>query len=42
MHRSVKIELKNKDDMPKSVDDYVIQYDDSEIKGLNVEIIDGI
>ena len=42
VHRSVKISLKNKDDMPKSIDDYVISYDDSEIAGLNVEIIDGI
>ena len=42
VHRSVKISLKNKDDMPKTIDDYVISYDDSEIKDLNVEIIDGI
>lgn len=42
VHRSVKIGLKNKDDMPKSIDDYVISYDDTEITGLNVEIIDGI
>ena len=42
VHRSVKISLKNKDDMPKSIDDYVISYDDTEITGLNVEIIDGI
>ena len=42
VHRSVKISLKNKDDMRKTIDDYVISYDDSEIKDLNVEIIDGI
>lgn len=42
VHRSVKISLKNKDDMPKNIDDYVISYDDTEITGLNVEIIDGI
>ena len=42
VHRSVKISLKNKESLPKSVDDYVIKYDDSEIVGLNVEIIDGI
>lgn len=42
VHRLVKISLKNKDDMPKSIDDYVISYDDSEIKDLNIEIIDGI
>lgn len=42
VHRSVKINLKNKDDMPKTIDDYVISYDDSEMKDLNVEIIDGI
>lgn len=42
VHRSVKINLKNKEDMPKSIDDYVISYDDTEITGLNVEIIDGI
>ena len=42
VHRLVKISLKNKDDMPKTIDDYVISYDDSEIKDLNVEIIDGI
>lgn len=42
VHRSVKISLKNKNDMTKSIDDYVISYDDTEITGLNVEIIDGI
>ena len=42
VHRSVKISLKNEESLPKCVDDYVIEYDDSEISGLNVEIIDGI
>lgn len=42
VHRSVKISLKNEENLPKTVDDYVIQYDDSEITDLNVEIIDGI
>lgn len=42
VHRSVKISLKNEESLPKSVDDYVIKYDVSEIVGLNVEIIDGI
>lgn len=39
VHRSLKISKKMEN--PKSIDDYEIAIDDSEIKGLKVEIIDG-
>lgn len=39
VHRS--LQIKKKVENPKSIDDYEIAIDDSEIKGLKVEIIDG-
>lgn len=40
VHRS--LQVKSKTDVPKSIDDYAIELDISEIKDLKVEIIDGI
>lgn len=40
VHRSVRVELKNADTFPESIDDYVITVD--ELPGLSPEVIDGV